>query len=395
MSTIAIVGGGLAGYTVARTLRDHGHTGRIVVVGSEPHRPYDRTPLSKGYLAGEQDHASLMFDTDDDPLDVTWLLGRAAVGLEVDSRTLTLDDGSRLAADEIVIATGSTPMPLTGACGTASVSAAHVLGTIEHADGLRAALVPGCAVVVAGGGFIGLEVAATALALGAAAVTVVTSDAHPLARYGPDASHAVRLLHERRGVRFVTGSRVAQVEEHEDGTPRGVRLTDGTLVPGNVVVAGIGSFPNTGWLDGSGLELTPRRAIVCDADGRAAPGIRAAGDCAAWAGASCAHWTLAQQQAEHVARALVDPSHVPTHTEQPYLWSDQHGSRLQFAGRLRGDEIATLESGSIEEGNPLFVYRDVHGTEVAVLGIGQARSIMRWRKLNRRAALVREWPETV
>ncbi|KAB1656655.1 oxidoreductase [Pseudoclavibacter chungangensis] len=395
MDTVAIVGGGLAGYTVARTLRDRGHTGRIVVIGSEHHRPYDRTPLSKGYLAGEQDHASLMFDADDDPLDAEWVLGRAAVGLDIGSRTLSLDDGTSLDADEIVIATGSTPVPLAGPCGAASVSAAHVLGTIEHADGLRGALVPGATVVVAGGGFVGLEVAATALTLGAAAVTVITSDPEPLARFGPEASRAIRLLHERRGIRFVTGGRVARVEEDAAGTPLGVRLTDDTLVPGTVVVAGIGSFPNTGWLDGSGLELSPRRAIVCDTSGRAAPGIRAAGDCAAWAGDPCAHWTLAQQQAQHIALDLLAPGHTPAHTEQPYLWSDQHGTRLQFAGRLRGDEIATLEAGSVEGGDPLLVYRDRLGAEVAVLGIGQARAITRWRKLNRLPPLVAGSPEPV
>lgn len=259
-----------------------------------------------------------------------------------------------------------------------------MLGTIEHADALRTALLaPGADVVVAGAGFIGLEVAATAVALGAASVTVIASGAGPLDRFGAAVGDAVRTMHEARGVRFVTHGRVERVERDGDGTATGVRLLDGRTVPGAVVVAGVGSFPNTGWLDGSGLVLGPNRAIACDATGLAAPGVRAAGDCAAWAGEACAHWTLAQQQAERVGHDLAAPGSGPALRDQPYLWSDQHGSRLQFAGRLRGGETVSLDAGSVEDGDPYFVFRDAAGREAAVLGIGQARRITRWRKLNR------------
>ncbi len=395
MARVAIVGAGLAGYTTARTLRDTGYDGEIVVVGAESHRPYDRPALSKSYLAGEIDAAELSLETAGERLDVDWRLGTPATGLDVPGRTLEFADGSTLPADEIVLATGSAPRRLVEPAASAEPdvpgrgASVHVLDTIEHADALRAALVPGAAVVVAGAGFVGLEAAATALALGAASVTVACAGSAPLGRFGAPASAAVRTLHERRGVRFVTGARVAGLGRGADGLPNGVRLDDGRRIEGSVVIVGLGSVPDTAWLAGSGLARTQHGAIVCDEAGRAAPGIHAAGDCAAWPGSYGGHWTLAQEQAREVARDIVTPTIAPEFRNPPYLWSDQHGARLQFAGRLRGDERISLEAGSLDDSDPFLVYRDPQGVEVAALGIDQGRLMTRWRKTHRTPAAPR------
>ncbi|WOF23451.1 FAD-dependent oxidoreductase [Microbacterium betulae] len=385
MPRVAIVGAGLAGYTVARTLRAAGHEGEIVVVGAEAHRPYDRPPLSKAYLSGELDAAGIALEGDEE-IGVGWRLGVAAVGLDAGTRALALSDGSVLGADEIVLAVGASPRELPELPGAPSGAPAHVLGTREHADALRAALVPGAEVVIAGAGFVGLEVAAAAIAAGAASVTVVCADTSPLRRFGAEASAAVRGLHERSGVRFVTGVRVVGVERSPDGRPVGVRLGDGRVAEGSVVVAGIGAVPSTGWLAGSGLALTPWRAVACDDRGRAAPGIHAAGDCAAWGEVSCGHWTLAREQASRAAEDIVAPGTAAASGEPPYVWSDQHGARVQFAGRLRGDETVSVAAGDVAAGDPLLVYRDSRGEEVAAFGIDQPRLMMRWRKTHRAVA---------
>lgn len=381
MSHVVIVGAGLAGYTVARTLRAEGFAGRLTMVGAEKHRPYDRPPLSKAFLSGQVDSSAISLESEEECLDIDWRLGVSAVNLDVPNRIVGLSDGSFLQATDIVIATGCSPRGLVDEQ-TNTAADVYVVGTLDHANALRAALVPGATVAVAGGGFVGLEVAATAMELGAAAVTVVSSDPGPLHRFGPEASSAVQALHETRCVQFVVNQRVLHVQRSAAGKPSGLVVADGSVVEADVIVAGIGSEPSTSWLVGSGLLLTPLGAVSCDGSGVAAPGIHAAGDCADWAGEACAHWTLAQEQAERVARNIIAPGTAVPSGNPPYVWSDQCGSRLQFAGHLTGDESIELRAGSVETGDPMWVYLRA-GIEVAAFGINQARQMMRWRKTHR------------
>lgn len=374
---VVVVGAGLAGYTVARTLRAEGFAGEIVVLGAEAHRPYDRPPLSKQFLSGALGREELALGCEEDGDGVQWLLGSAAVGLDAATRTVQLADGRSVTGDEIVLATGVKPRTIPGLDGTAR--GVHTLSTIEDAEALRDELAQGRRVVVAGGGFVALEVAATAAHLNTQ-VTVVCGDDEPLAsRFGSSVSGAVRALHEAHGVAFVTGARVAEVR-HDGAATRGVRLTDGRELPADVVVAGIGAAPEVGWLEGSGLLIGP--GVVCDADGRAAEGVWAVGDCADWAGVACGHWTLASQRAQHVARLLAGTE--PSRAELPYLWSDQFGSRLQLAGAPRCDDEVVIETGSLEGGDVFLTYhRD--GEQVGAFGMNQPRLMMRWRKTHRPA----------
>lgn len=368
---VLIVGAGLTGHTVAQQLRLHGYDGEIVGVGAEIHRPYDRPPLSKQYLAGTISRADLALESDGDA-DVEWMLGTSATELDLAGRAVVLDDGTRLSADEIVLATGARPRSL-GAARTGVYS----LGTIEDADALREALSPDAAVVIVGAGFLGLEIAATAISSGAA-VTVVCADDGPLAdRHGPLASAVIRALHERHGVRFVTGARVREVSVCDDRAT-GVVLDDGRHVPATAVVAGTGAAPAVEWLVGSGLDLAG--GVQCDDEGRAAPGVWAIGDCAVWDGSGCGHWTLATQRARHVARLLAGAA--PTAAEAVYVWSDQYDARLQFAGSLQGGEVAVIGAGGADT-DDLFVSFERNGVDVAAFAVNQPRLMMRWRKTHR------------
>lgn len=370
---VVVAGTGLAGFTVAQTLRSGGFAGEIVMVGQEPHRPYDRPPLSKGFLVGELTMADLAYETDESRLDVTWRLGVAAVGLDVANRALLLGDGSTVGGDELVIATGGRPRPFPGAL---------TLGSVADAERLRPALAPGADVVVLGSGFIGLEVAATATQLGAE-VTVVCEEDSPLDRvFGAEASASIRGIHERAGVRFVPG--VQALEIVPDGDRKAVVLSDGRRLSSSVVIAGVGSAPATSWLATSDLELSPFGAIICDERGVAAPGIRATGDCASWSGAPCRHWTLAKERAARVAHDILEPGSGQESGDLEYVWSDQHGVRLQFAGTLHEGAVPTVESGGIDTGDVFLVYRTADGTEVAAFGMNQLRPMMRWRKTHRR-----------
>ncbi|MFD5544640.1 FAD-dependent oxidoreductase, partial [Streptomyces sp. NPDC127079] len=163
MRTVAVVGASLAGLSAARSLRQRGYDGRLVMIGDEPHRPYDRPPLSKEFLAGTVGEADLALERDDEELGAEWLLGARATGLDRRTRTIGLADGREVRADGVVVATGASARTLPGTDGLAGV---HALRTLDDARALRADLARGGRLVVIGGGFVGAEVASTAYALG-------------------------------------------------------------------------------------------------------------------------------------------------------------------------------------------------------------------------------------
>jgi NADPH-dependent 2,4-dienoyl-CoA reductase/sulfur reductase-like enzyme len=376
MDTIAVVGASLAGFSAARALRERGFAGRVVVIGDEPHRPYDRPPLSKEFLAGTISEADLALEDDAD-LDLDWRLGTRAEALEPALRSVVLDSGARIVADGVVLATGARARCLPGR----TFAGVHTLRTLDDAVRLRAELVPGARLVVIGGGFIGAEVASTAHKLGLA-VTVVEQLAVPMA--GPLGAELGRLcaeLHGDHGVQLYTGTGVTELA----GTDRvtSVLLTNGRVLPADVVVVGVGAVPNTEWLAGSGIELD--RGVRTNA--RCAtnlPSVVATGDCAVahnpYAGAAVRleHWTNALEQPAVAAATLLghEPAAPP---RAPYFWSDQYGVRLQFAGhRHDGDQV------EIVDGDPATrrftaVYRRAE-RPVAVFAMNQPKVFGRWRR---------------
>ncbi|MEU8749480.1 NAD(P)/FAD-dependent oxidoreductase [Streptomyces chartreusis] len=380
MRTVAVVGASLAGLSAARSLRKQGYDGRLVVIGDELHRPYDRPPLSKEFLAGTLGEPELALESDDENLRAEWLLGTRAVALDHAERTLLLADGRQVRADGFVIATGAAARTLPGSAGLAGV---HTLRTLDDARTLRDELALGGRLVVIGGGFIGAEVASTARALGLE-VTVVEAAPAPLAGpLGETMGAVVSALHADHGVTLLCGVGVKGLsgERRVDA----VLLEDGRTVPADIVVVGVGARPNVEWLEGSGVVLD--NGVKCGADGRTSlAGVVAVGDCANWYDPRAGlhrrveHWTGARERPDAAIAALLAGGAVePGVPRPPYFWSDQYGVKIQFAGHAAGADSVTIEDGTPDERNVLAVYRR-SGIPVAVLGMNQPRLFTRWRK---------------
>ena len=381
---VAVVGASLAGLSAARALREQSYDGRIVVIGDEVHAPYDRPPLSKEFLAGTASLDDIALGAPDDgDLGVEWRLGTTAVGLDHLSRSVLLEDGSEIRADGVVLATGARARRLPGSDGLDGV---HVLRSLDDAIALREDLATAGRLVVIGAGFIGAEVASTARTLGLD-VTVVETQPVPLAvPLGADMGAVCAGLHADHGTRLLTGTGVAGLVG--TGRVEAVELTDGTRLPADVVVVGIGATPNIEWLAHSGVALG--NGVLTDARGATnIPGVVAVGDCAAtWSAFAerhvrIEHWTNALEQPATAVATLLG-TEEPAPTPVPYFWSDQYGARIQFAGSRREGDVARVVEGSCADRSFLVVYeRDGH--PVAVLGMNQPRLFTRWRRQLRSA----------
>ncbi|MAT03949.1 MAG: FAD-dependent oxidoreductase [Acidimicrobiaceae bacterium] len=380
MEHVVIVGASLAGLRAAETLRSGGFEGRITMIGGETHHPYDRPPLSKRLLSGEwePDRIALRKSDQMDGLDLHWRTGARAVGLDVESRTVFVGDGTHVAFDGLVIATGAEPRTLPAQRNHRS---AHVLRTVDDALALRAELVTGGKrVVVIGAGFIGLEVAATARQLDNA-VTVLEGAPAPLVRgLGAEMGAAVAAIHGDHGVEIRCDAAV------HDITADSVVLADGTTVDADVLVVGIGVSPSVDWLDGSGLTI--HDGVVCGPDlGVGHDGIFAAGDVARWHNQlfdepmRVEHWTNAAEQGAHVGTNLLawrdgEPTHA--YAPVPFFWSEQYDRRIQFIGRPAGDDEVHVVAGSVDDRRFAAIYGS-GGRLRGVLGVNMPRVVMPFR----------------
>ncbi len=377
-----MVGGSLAGLNTVRALRAEGYDGSITVIGEERHQPYDRPPLSKAFLRGDLDADALALGSPDEYADLgaRWLLGERAVRLEPAARAVTLTGGRELHADAVVIATGAHPRTIAGAAGLAGV---HTLRTLDDAVALRADLRAGrpCVVVV-GAGFVGAEVASTARALGLD-VTVVEAAEVPLERVlGRAMGLACASLHAEHGVRLLCGTGVAGLTGEDRVT--GVRLTDGRLLPADVVVVGVGVRPATDWLAGSGVAVDD--GVVCDAGcATNIAGVVAVGDVARcpnpFTGRSgrIEHWSNATEQPRTAARTLLSGRSSAAPAQPPYFWSDQYRTRIQLAGHVGPDDQPRVVEGDLDSRSFVVVYRR-HGHDVAVLAVNRPKLFGRLRR---------------
>jgi 3-phenylpropionate/trans-cinnamate dioxygenase ferredoxin reductase subunit len=357
-------------------------------MGDELHAPYDRPPLSKQLLSGKWDVARIHHHAPEklDTLGLEFRLGRRATGLDTQARTVSCSDGSEVHYDGLVIATGARARWLPGTEGMAGV---RTLRTLDDCLGLRADLqrIGGAArLVVIGAGFIGAEVAATCHGLGAD-VTIVEALPTPLAgAIGEQMGEACAGLHRDAGVALRVGVGVERVVPSSDGTSATVvHLTDGTALPADVVVVGIGVEPVVDWLGDSGVSLD--NGVVCDDRLFAADNVVAAGDVARWTHVGLGeairieHWTNAAEGGAVAARNLmVGSAAAESYAPVPFFWSDQYGAKIQVIGRPRPEDEVVVVDGTVQDRKLVALYR--RGDRLsAALAISRPRQLMAYRPL--------------
>lgn len=379
---LVVVGASLAGLRAVEAARKTGHDGSIILIGAEEHLPYDRPPLSKAFLDAGTDPAATTLRTEDDlrDLDVELRLGTRASGLDPVARQVSLG-GDALAYQSLIIATGAQARELPGE----QLPGVHALRTVDDARQIRDALDAGARTVIVGAGFIGSEVAAAARKRGLP-VTMVEAAELPLIRaVGQQMAGACTALHARHGTELRCGVGVHALEG--DSRVERVVLSDGTVLPADLVVVGIGATPATSWLAGSGLSLAD--GVVCDQTLRTHEGIYAAGDVARWhnplfdTSMRLEHWTSAAEQGAVAARNALAPQAATPYSTVPYFWSDWGTDKLQMVGISDADEVTVI--GSVEDERWLALYR--RGDRlIGALTLNLPGKIMKYRALITRSA---------
>jgi NADPH-dependent 2,4-dienoyl-CoA reductase/sulfur reductase-like enzyme len=388
---IVVVGSSLAGLRTIEALRRHGHRGEIVALSAEAHEPYDRPPLSKQYLKGEwgPDRLSLRRQGLDD-LEVDWRLGVSATALDAPRRAVSLSDGGRIEYGGLVIATGARPRTLAAAEGLAGI---HTLRSVDDATALHEALGRGGRLVVVGAGFIGMEVAASARELGLEVAVVEALETPLLRGVGRTIGEVVAARHRAHGVDVRCGVGVASFGGR--GRVESVELADGTVLPADAVVVGIGVVPEVDWLEDSGLDVAD--GVLCDATGATAlDDVVAVGDVARWhwprAGAPrrFEHWTSAVEQADvAAARLLGGPGSVPDWDPVPYVWSDQFEMRIAIAGEVGDADALHVTHGTLEDDRFIALFGRA-GRLVAAVAIRRPRPLNVCRELLEKGASMEE-----
>ena len=384
--TFVIVGGGLAGVSAATELRARGFDGRVVVVAAEPHLPYERPPLSKEYLRGEQDTPALIRPAEwYEDQDVDLRLGSRVESVDTTGPAVELSDGERIEADAVLLATGGTPRRLPGDPSDRIL----YLRTVEDATRLRDVLRGGRLVVV-GAGFIGAEVAASARSLGVE-VTVLEMAPVPLARaLGEEVGAIYGEIHRDHGVDLRTGAGVERVEETGDGVV--VRTTAGDAIEASSVLVGVGMVPVTDVAERAGIPVS--NGVDVDMSCRAsAPGIFAAGDVANHhhplfgRQLRVEHFDNAVKMGAHAAGAMLGDT--APFDDPHWFWSDQYDVNLQYAGfAFAWDRVVVR--GSLEDRDGVAFYLN-DGVLLAALGLNRGRDVRRAMKLV--AAAVRPDPD--
>ncbi|MFD5556284.1 NAD(P)/FAD-dependent oxidoreductase [Streptomyces sp. NPDC127068] len=363
----------MAGVQTAVALREQGFAGPVVLIGAEPHQPYDRPPLSKAVLLGKAEDSA--FDVDFGALGIDLRLGLEVTGVRPDDHALDTEAGP-VPYDTLVIATGAEPIRLPGADGVPGV---HLLRTLDDAERLRPVLADQHDVVVVGAGWIGAEFATAAREAGCA-VTVVEAADRPLAGALPaEVAAPMADWYAEAGATLRTRARVVRVQPGE------VVLDDGGVLPAGAVVVGIGARPATDWLAGSGIALGAHREVLADDHLRTSvPDVYAVGDCASFPSARYGerllvhHWDNALQGPRTVAAGIV--GEVPAvYDPVPYFWSEQFGRFVQYAGHHEGADAV------VWRGEPSGAAWSVcwlrGGRLVALLAVGRPRDLAQGRKL--------------
>jgi 3-phenylpropionate/trans-cinnamate dioxygenase ferredoxin reductase subunit len=366
--TFVIVGASLAGAKAAETLRTEGFNGRVVLVGEEPVRPYERPPLSKTYLRGEVDVDSFSVQPESfyDDHGIELLTSTTATAVDATARTVTLGDGSALGFTQLLLTTGAAPRVL--ATPGSDLAGIHYLRSLESCDDLRAALEATERLVVIGGGWIGSEVAASARDLGIE-VAIVEASTVPLERVlGTEVGAMFEALHRDHGVELHLGTGVASFRGATAAEE--VVLADGTAVAGDRFVVGVGVVPRTELASTAGLELD--NGIVVDEHlATSVPGIWAAGDVAnafhpvLGRRVRLEHWSAALNQGPVVARNMLGQG--VSYDRIPYFYSDQYDLGMEYSGlAMEWDQIVYRGD---KEGRKVIVFWLDHGRVAAGMNV--------------------------
>ena len=377
MAGIVVVGAGQAGSSLVAELRKQGYEGALTLIGAEPVPPYQRPPLSKGYLLGEMALERLFLRPESYYADqnVSLRLGAEVEAIDRDAKTLRVG-GAEIAYDQLALTTGSVPRRLPARIG-GDLEGVFVVRTLADVDAMAASFSEGARVLIVGGGYIGLEAAAVASKLGVT-VTLVEMAERILQRVAaPETSDFFRALHQEHGVEIREG--VGLDHLMGEGRVQAAALTDGTQIDVDFVIVGVGIAPDTALAEAAGLEI--ENGISVDALGRTSdPAIWAAGDCCSFpyrdGRLRLESVPNAIDQAECVARNMLgaEEAYVP----KPWFWSDQYDVKLQIAGLNTGyDRIVTRQG----EGRTVSFWYYQGDTLLAVDAMNDPRGYMIGKRL--------------
>jgi 3-phenylpropionate/trans-cinnamate dioxygenase ferredoxin reductase component len=347
---IVVVGGGLGGAKAVEALRDNGFTGDLVLVGEEAELPYERPPLSKGYLMGTAPFEDAVVHPADwyADHDVQLRLGTRASALDLTAHELRLGDGATVPFDKLLLATGASPRPVP--VPGADAAGVHYLRTHADSDAIRATFGAGQRLAIVGAGWIGLEAAAAARAAGTAVTIVEAAELPLLGVLGPELARVFADLHRANGVELRLGAELQEITVF-DGRATGLLLADGSRIPAEAVVVGVGVLPNIGLAQEAGLDVD--NGVLVDGALRTShPDVFAVGDIA-----NHAHPTLGRRvRVEHWATALNQPATAAAamlgadtkYDELPYFFSDQYDLGMEYIGHApRGSYARVVVRGDL------------------------------------------------
>ena len=350
---VVVVGASIGGATAAETLRREGFDGEIVLIGDERHRAYQRPPLSKQILLGEwePEQAAIHTVAQSDELGIDVRTSCTAIGLDVGARVVQTAHGD-VPYDEVIIATGSEPRPHP------LLPMALTLRTMDDALALREGLRSARRVGVIGAGVLGSEIASAARKYGADTLLVGRSDSLTFGGVGALLSSRLIRLHEDNGVELVLRAEIVGAEPARGGTD--VLFADGSREFVDLLVAMIGAAPRTGWLEASALDLND--GVVCDSVGRAAPGVSAVGDVAAWEDPFTGRPSRVEHQSNAIEQAVAVALRI-AHGELgsqpvPLFWSEIHGTRIHAYGWFDDDRPLVAADGGSAEDAAVLLSRD-------------------------------------
>ncbi len=378
MGHVVVIGAGQAAASLVARLRGKGFEGEITVIGAEAEPPYQRPPLSKAYLLGEmeKDRLYLRPRAYYDEQNITLMLGEPAVSVDTEARHV-IAGGREIAYDDLVFCTGSAPRRLPAAIG-GDLDGVCVVRGIADVDAMRARFTEGARVLIVGGGYIGLEAAAVACKLGLK-VTLVEMAERILQRVAaPETSDWFRALHEGHGVDLREGVGLGRLVG-EDGKVTAAELTDGSSLPVDFVIVGVGILPETSVAEAAGIEI--ENGIRTDTFGRcSAPHVWAAGDCASFplGGAQLRLESVgnAIDQAEAVADNIMG-AETP-YQPKPWFWSDQYDVKLQIAGLNAGYDKVVVRGGDT---GPVSHWYYREGQLIALDAMNDPRAYMVGKRL--------------